>query len=123
MHDVQNDALPRGMNLFLPCLAILLFTAVAWAQVTTATIYGTVTDPTGGVVPGATITMVAEATGAASSKVSGAAGEFVFDFLHVGTYTLRIEGAGFKKYQVTGLQLDAAQNLRRVFTLELGAVA
>jgi len=43
----------------------------------------------------------------------------VFDFVHIGSYTLRVEAQGFKKYQITGLQFAAAQNVRRTFSLEL----
>src|SRR6266852_2243279 len=99
----------------------LLLAAAAWGQVTTATFYGTVTDPTGGVIPGATVALWSEETGASTSKTTGASGDFVFDFIHIGNYTLRIETRGFKKYQSTGLQFAAAQNIRRSFVMELGA--
>jgi outer membrane receptor protein involved in Fe transport len=103
--------------------AMLLLATAAWGQVTTATFYGTVTDPTGAVIPSATVTLANEETGASISKVTDASGEFVFDFLHIGTYTLRIESQGFKRFQGTGMQFAAAQNMRRTFVLELGAVA
>ena len=49
-------------------------------------------------------------------------GEFVFDFLRVGVYTLRIEAQGFKRYQSRGMEFAAAQNVRQTFVLELGTV-
>ena len=97
--------------------------ATGLAQVTTATFYGTVTDQTGAVVPGASVTMTSDETGAILTKTSDASGQFVFDFVHIGSYTLRVEAQGFKKYQITGLQFAAAQNVRRTFSLELGTVA
>jgi len=93
------------------------------AQVTTATLYGIVSDPSGALIPGAVVTVTHEGTGAAATKNTDAAGEFVFSFLHVGRYNLRLEAVGFKSYQATGLELAAAQNVRQKFVLELGAVS
>lgn len=96
--------------------------ATGWAQVTTANYYGIVTDPTGALIPGATVTLTHEGTGASTTRTADAGGEFVFDFLRVGFYTLRIEAPGFKVYQSSGIELAAAQNVRRTFALELGEV-
>ena len=120
LHRRKFSWLVKG---FLLAGSILLTAATAWTQVTTATFYGAVTDPTGGVIPGAAVTLVNEATGARMAKTTDASGEFVFDFVHVGSYTLRMEAPGFKTYQSTGLQFAAAQSVRRTFALELGAVA
>ena len=93
-----------------------------FAQVTTAKFYGMVTDPTGALVPGATITLTEQGTALSRTGTTDALGEFAFDFVHVGTYTLRIEAPGFKRYQSSGLQFDAAQSVRQTFVLELGSV-
>lgn len=86
-------------------LSIVLLTAVMFgitaqglAQVTTATLYGIVRDPAGAVIPKATITLTNEGTGAAKQATTDDAGEFVFTALPVGSYTLKIEKAGFKAY-------------------------
>lgn len=94
----------------------------AQAQVTTAAFYGTVTDPSGAVVAGAKVSLTNQGTGATVSKTTGPDGTFVFDFLRVGTYRLRIEAEGFKTLATSDIDLQAARNLRRTFTLELGAV-
>ena len=65
--------------------AFLTFSRVAPAQVTTATVYGTVTDPTGASVPAATVILTHQQTGAAATKVSTESGDFQFDFLRVGS--------------------------------------
>jgi len=107
-----------AFNLFL---ALMLFCAgICSAQVTTATFYGIVTDPTGGLVPGATVTLIHQGTNAAATRTSDAAGEFAFDFLRVGSYTLRIEARGFKKYESKGIELVSAQTVRQTFALEVG---
>src|SRR4051794_25244035 len=92
------------------------------AQLTTATFYGAVTDPSGAAIAGATVVMINEGTGAAATKNSDASGEFVFDFLQVGRYTLRIQAPSFKTFQSTGMELTAAQNVRQRYALEIGAV-
>lgn len=95
---------------------------VAHAQVTTATFYGIVNDPTHAVVPKAVVTLTNENTSTVATKTSGPSGEFTFDFLQVGTYTLTIEAPGFKTLRNSGIQLAAAQNVRQTFVLELGQV-
>ena len=94
----------------------------ALGQVTTSTFYGTVTDPTGGVVVGANVTLTNQGTAAVANKITGQGGDFVFDFLRVGTYRLKIEAAGFKSLETSDIDLQAGRNVRRTFTLELGAV-
>jgi hypothetical protein len=89
-------------------------------QVTTATIYGTVMDTSGARIPGATVNLVHQETGAETTKISTETGEFQFDFIRPGTYTISIELPGFKKYQATGIQLIAGQSLRQTYTLEVG---
>src|SRR5262245_36210685 len=109
-------------------LAVFLFEvlfccALARAQVTTATFYGIVNDPSGAAVAGATVTMTREGTSAISTKITDETGEFVFNFMPIGFYTLKIELHGFKTFESRGMELLAAQNIRRSFTLELGQVA
>ncbi|MFL6450675.1 MAG: TonB-dependent receptor domain-containing protein [Bryobacteraceae bacterium] len=101
----------------------LLVTAPVRAQVTTATFYGTITDPSGASVSGANVRLLNQSTGVEISKTTAEGGAFTFDFLQVGTYQLRIESAGFKTVQSTGIELSAGQNVRRNFTLELGAIS
>ncbi|MEO5742594.1 MAG: TonB-dependent receptor [Vicinamibacterales bacterium] len=110
------------MKLILPLSlsCFLLAAGVGWAQVTTATVYGTVADPTGAIIPGATVTVTQQETSAAASKVTTENGEFQFDFLRVGTYTLAIEAKGFKRHQSNNFPLVAGQNVRQTFTLQVG---
>ncbi len=100
----------------------LLCGGVLYSQVTTATFYGIVTDPSGGLIPGAMVTLIHEGTSASATRTTNAAGEFAFDFLRVGAYTLRIEARGFKKFESKGITLVAAQTVRQTFALEVGAI-
>src|SRR5689334_22740128 len=79
----------RPATIFAP--AFLIFSSLISGQVSTATFYGIVNDPTGAVVPGAAVTVTNVETALAYHKTSDSSGEFGFDFLPTGTYTLRIE--------------------------------
>jgi hypothetical protein len=103
--------------------ALLLATAAVRAQVTTATIYGIVTDPSGATVPGATVTITNEATNAAQTARTNEEGEFTFNFLQVGRYTLSIAAGGFKEQTQQGVELSAGQRVRLNYNLEVGAVS
>jgi outer membrane receptor protein involved in Fe transport len=108
----------------LPFWAVssLVLCALGNAQVTTGSFYGSVTDTTGGVVPAAAVTLTHNDTGASVAAVTDAAGEFGFEFLRVGSYTLRIEKPGFKKFEGKNFALTAGQVIREQFTLDVGAV-
>src|SRR5437899_1415748 len=110
----------RG-DIALLFLMLVSFATIV-AQETTATFYIVVNDATGAVVPGATITFTHEATGTVNRKISDALGVAQFDFLRVGAYTIRIEAAGFKRYESRGIELAAGQQIRQTFTLEVGAI-
>lgn len=106
--------------------AVLLASAVlhpALAQETTATMYGVVTDQSGAAIPGARVTMTHLPTGISYSRYSSQSGEFAFDFLRIGRYTLRIEAAGFKTFQASGIELGAGQRARETFQLEIGQLS
>lgn len=105
--------------LVMAFLAIFI-PATLSGQVTTATIYGTVTDPSGGAVSGGEITATNELTGASWQTTSSAAGDFTFTFLPVGRYTVVIRAAGFREERRTGLELGAGQQLRLSYSLALG---
>src|SRR4030095_5659170 len=89
-------------------------------QQTTATFYAVATDSSGAMVPGATVKLTHEGTGAATTKITSAIGEAVFDFVRVGSYTVRIEASGFKRLESKGLELTGAQNIRPTCPLEGG---
>jgi outer membrane receptor protein involved in Fe transport len=74
------------------------------AQATTGTLRGTVTDPNGGVIAGATVTAKNEATGTTTPAVT-TTGEGTFEFanLQPGTYTVTVEASGFKRSVSTGV--------------------
>jgi hypothetical protein len=110
----------------LSLLVIFLLTAgagvVAMAQLsTTATITGTVTDPTGAVIPGATVTVTDLGTKIATTTASNNDGTFIVPGLNVGDYSVSIAKAGFQTYTVSGVTLHPAVTASVNGTLKIGA--
>lgn len=102
-------------------LLLLAICAAATAQ-TTATIFGTVTDPSGAIVPGAVLTITNQETGLSRRAETGSVGQFVAPLLGVGTYTVTAEASGFQKYVNRDLVLRVNQNLRVDIQLAVGEV-
>src|SRR5262245_51395265 len=107
----------------LGVLGVLSLSTAGYCQVTTATIYGRVIDPTGGAVGGADVTAANELTGAETKTQSNTIGQFTFTFLPIGRYTVSVAAAGFKTRKETGLVLVAAQEATLDFRLELGSLS
>src|ERR1700752_2121294 len=81
-------------------LAILLtslLTLTVFGQGTTGSLNGTISDPTGASVAGATVTLINTATGAERSGITSSVGGFDFQALQPGTYKISVEATGFKK--------------------------
>jgi hypothetical protein len=104
-------------------LAALILAASAWGQTSTSEITGTVTDTTGGVVPGATVTVTNEATGGSNRQTTSQAGVFAFPALTAGTYTISVEAQGFKTEKKTGAILQVGTPLNLPFRMQLGQAA
>jgi hypothetical protein len=90
------------------CLAL---TPMLWAQTVTGTISGTVIDPGGSSIPNAKVTITNEATSASRTANTSDSGDFAFPALEPGTYTTRVEMAGFSASERKGLTLVANQRL------------
>ena len=88
-------------------LFALSFSLSLFAQSDTATIAGTVRDPSSGSVPSATVIVRNEATGLERRATSNDAGYYSVSNLPPGTYTVVVEAPGFKKYEKTNNKLDA----------------
>jgi hypothetical protein len=92
------------------------------AQVSTASLTGIVTDPTGARVPGVRLTLTNEQTGVATTAESSASGEYTFALLSPGRYTLSTDAAGFKSASWPGILLELGRVTRLDITLQLGQV-
>src|SRR5207249_5299562 len=110
-------------SFLLFAVAVLVGSTGLEAQVTTATLYGVVSDSTGAVVPGASITARHQGTGVSRDSVTDERGEFALPALPNGPYRLKIEMPGFKTQTREGMQLGAGQTVRQTFVLEVGQVS
>jgi outer membrane receptor protein involved in Fe transport len=104
--------------LMLPPLA-----PVAGAQGTTATIVGTITDSSGGALPGTLVTARNADTGLARSVPAGADGAYRIEFLPIGNYVVEAVLDGFKTAHRSGIVLRVSDTVRVDVALELGALA
>src|ERR687891_599314 len=86
----------------------------------TGSMSGTVTDPSGGVLPGVTVTVENPATGLARPATSDAGGAWAVQMLPVGRYRVTLELDGFKKLVKDGVDVEAAVNRSVPTTLEVG---
>lgn len=110
---------------FSVCLAIcLLITLPLPAQTTIpGRISGTVTDPSGAVVSGATVTVTNEETGQARSVSTNQTGFYVATNLPLGTYTVIVEEKGFSRATRSGMRVDADARVTADFALKPGQVS
>ena len=108
-------------SLTVLAFAFLFAGGVVWCSVT-GSISGTVTDPTGAVIPGAAVAAHNTETGIESSTQTNAQGFYSLPALPVGHYDIRIKAAGFEEYQQTGLVLDVNTALRVDATLNVGSI-
>ena len=105
-------------------LLSLTFTSIAGAQgqAINGTIEGTVTDTSGGVLPGVVVTVTNIDTGDSRSVITNDGGVYRAPLLPLGAYRLTAELPGFKKHDQTGISLSAGQVAVVNLKLGVGAV-
>jgi hypothetical protein len=120
--------MPRSEARFCCLLLVLVGAALlplreAAAQTVTGGITGTVVDVQGAVMPGATVTIVNEATSAPRVVVSDARGDFQVTNLQAGQYTVRVEVPSFRTYERKNVVLSASERVSvGTITLEVGGL-
>ncbi len=90
----------------LGALVFFMFSVLAYGQAQTGTLRGTVTDPNGGVVAGATVTARNSATGASTRATTNGEGIYVIPNLVPGKYSVTVEQTGFSKKAVTDVTVS-----------------
>ncbi len=103
-------------------VTIALFASLAFAQ-DTASITGTVSDPSGAAIGGAQVTLTDPQQGINRTTKTNSSGDFLFAALPIGTYDLEVSAPDFKKYQAKGINLKVAQNARNNVSLQVGSNA
>jgi hypothetical protein len=103
-------------------LAFVLFALALASASITGSISGVVTDKSGAVVSGASVTATDTLTGVQATQKTDAKGFYNLPTLAVGTYNLEIKQLGFKTYLQTGLVIDANSALRVDASLAIGSI-
>jgi hypothetical protein len=113
----------RSARFFFLILVGLIGATVALAQLPTATILGTVKDPSGALVSGAKITARNTDTNEARTAIASTDGTYRLAALSVGNYEIRVEQTGFKSTVRGGITLTVGQEQALDFALELGTAS
>src|SRR6185437_5455480 len=108
---------------------VLVLASLAWistalpcsGQTTTGSIAGTVSDPTGAVVPNAAVSATNVSTGVASRTTADSSGHYAFLSLPSGTYTISATQSGFGTTNLTGISLRVDQQMTQNLVLTVGA--
>src|ERR1700751_251520 len=103
-------------------LAVTLV-STAVSQTETATIRGSVADPTGAVIPQATVRLIDVERGKTSEVATGGGGHYTLAGVRPGRYRMEVSKAGFKLITLTGLTANVQDNIEQNFRLEVGPVS
>ena len=104
-------------------IAVLLAAAAAlYAQQTTATLVGTITDNSGALMPNVSVRATNLATSVSRETSTDSSGNFTLPFLPSGTYDVTATSKGFKAQKLSGILLQVQQTVRADFQLQVGEV-
>lgn len=113
----------HALNIFTAIAVLLSIPMLATAQVTTATIVGTLADANGAQIGGASVTARNVDTGLTRTATSDEDGNFRIEFLPIGNYSIEVTPvSGFKRASRSGIVLNVSETARVDFTLEVGGV-
>lgn len=115
----------RGLDflkyVLLVSLTSLLWTVCGMAQISRANLNGTVTDPSGAVVPNATVEVVAPDTGFTRQATTGSSGVYSINSVPIGTYNLTVSAKGFNTFRATSIELTVGETRTLNAQLQVGA--
>ena len=99
------------LKVLFAVIALLTLGVVVSGQTITGSISGTVADSSGGVIPGATVTLTGEKTGQGRASATDSEGRFTFAALQPGRFVLKVERQGFQTYEQREIILSANEKL------------
>jgi Carboxypeptidase regulatory-like domain len=114
---------PIIRNLLVLSLVLAGWNALLAQATATGNIVGVVTDATGAALPGATITATNKDTNAQRTTTSGSAGQYRFDFLPSGTYSVKGDASGFSAAEVKDIQLLVGTTFTANLPMRAGIVS
>jgi len=123
MAAIQAIASHITRQVFRLFIFSVLCCSAAFGQIKSGTIVGTITDPSGAVVPGANVVVVSQDTNVPTTTVSDSSGTFTVPYLAPGTYTVNVEpgGTGFAKYSATNVSVATGQTVKISVALKMGS--
>lgn len=115
----------RAALLALVCLCLFALVPIGLhaQSATTGLVQGTVADPTGAVIPGASIVITNKATGVTTTTSTDAKGRFVFPAVTPGSYSLRVTATGFQSYVVSNVNVAITQSYTFPVALKVGTTS
>jgi hypothetical protein len=117
----QNFALSRLLSTFLFLAAFLCLASSHLHAQGLGRLSGPVTDPTGAVIPNATVTATQNGTGTVTEVKANDSGDFIFPSLPPATYDLSVTSTGFSGYVQKGILLQADASVTQNVTLKTGS--
>jgi hypothetical protein len=119
--DVSRGKITMAL-LWIFLVAVLLTVGRLSAQLNTATLQGTTTDPTGSTIPDSEVNVLNSDTGAVRTTRTGSQGEYTFTSLQPGTYEVTVSHAGFQTTKQTNVILSVGQTALLNVSLSVGSV-
>ena len=108
--------------------ALVICSSIVWTAMLcgqsrdTAAIFGGISDNQGAAIPGSSVTLVSDSTGQIRKIIADENGQYLFSSLPIGAYSLTVEQPAFKRYQRTGILLQANENVKVDVTLDVGDI-
>src|SRR6266481_5025230 len=118
---LQTSKLGNFKYLLLLVVALVAMPSRTFGQ--SATVVGTITDPSGGSVAGVTITITSASTGAVKTFTTNESGQYVAADLAIGHYSIKANAAGFKVVEQKDVTLTVGDRLRIDFQMAVGAAS
>ena len=121
--QIWRSSLRKLLGSVVVLAVILLAPAGAFAQGTTSRVAGTVTDKSGGVIPGASVTLTSDATAIKLATTTNDSGSYAFEAVQVGRYTVTVELQGFKRFVAPDVPVAIGEPTTVNAVLEPGGIA
>src|SRR5262249_45850715 len=113
----------RELHAAVAAMLFLGLSAQAFAQSSNATVGGIISDATGALIPGVSVTATNTQTGIVTTAISNETGIYQFAALEPGNYKVSAELSGFRTETYNQVTLGISQQVRLNFTLRVGSVA
>ena len=113
----------KRAHLVLSIALVFVMSPWAFSQGTASRVTGTVLDPQGAAVPGATVTLTNESTKVSFTTETSGSGTYVFDSIQIGTYSVTVEKQGFKKFLSAGNTVNVNQPATVDVDLQVGEIS